>query len=604
MIHDPASGSSSDQYDIVIAGGGPAGTTVATLALKYNPDLKVLVLEKAKHPREHVGESLLPGVTGILAEMGVWDKMEAANFPIKIGASLTWGKQGDRWEFDFYPAEEFVDEPRPAKYEGQRTRTAFQVERAVYDDILFRHAAEHGAECREEVSVEEVLRSTNEDGTPGDRIEGLKLSTGEVVRGTHYVDATGHVGLIRRAMGVESAAPKELRNVAFWDYWDNAKWKVEIGVGATRVMVRSLPYGWIWFIPLGPTRASCGLICPSDHYKKVGLPPAEMYHKAINEEPEVRELLAEATCEGGGEKVHSTKNWSHLASRLAGENWFLAGETAGFADPILAAGLTLTHTSAREVAYTILELERGELDAGWLKRRYDEKLRRSINQHIRFAQYWYATNGCFTDLQDHCKAIAKDAGLRLTPQQAWRWLAQGGFANEDSGRASLGSFDLGASKSILQRFHGKKQTLQIAKFNVFKLNLRNATEDKQGELKDGRITPVPLYRRGDQTLTMTGFYKTMVSILEYHSDIASIVGAIENSVKGQVPPGAQAAVIFAHMQALEAMLLGDWVSASVDKKKPMLTMDEIGGRLIRDESAAREALESAKGSVKFAGTGE
>ena len=208
MIHDPASGSSSDQYDIVIAGGGPAGTTVATLALKYNPDLKVLVLEKAKHPREHVGESLLPGVTGILAEMGVWDKMEAANFPIKIGASLTWGKQGDRWEFDFYPAEEFVDEPRPAKYEGQRTRTAFQVERAVYDDILFRHAAEHGAECREEVSVEEVLRSTNEDGTPGDRIEGLKLSTGEVVRGTHYVDATGHVGLIRRAMGVESAAPK------------------------------------------------------------------------------------------------------------------------------------------------------------------------------------------------------------------------------------------------------------------------------------------------------------------------------------------------------------------------------------------------------------
>ena len=82
--------------DIVIAGGGPAGTTVATLALKYNPDLKVLVLEKAKHPREHVGESLLPGVTGILAEMGVWDKMEAANFPIKIGASLTWGKQGDR----------------------------------------------------------------------------------------------------------------------------------------------------------------------------------------------------------------------------------------------------------------------------------------------------------------------------------------------------------------------------------------------------------------------------------------------------------------------------------------------------------------------------
>ncbi|MBX3362332.1 MAG: tryptophan 7-halogenase [Phycisphaeraceae bacterium] len=102
-----------DAYDVVVVGGGPAGTTVASLLRKYNPNLSVLILEKEKFPREHIGESQLPGISGILHEMGVWDKVEAANFPIKLGASYTWGKIGDIWDFDFYPAEEFVDEARP-----------------------------------------------------------------------------------------------------------------------------------------------------------------------------------------------------------------------------------------------------------------------------------------------------------------------------------------------------------------------------------------------------------------------------------------------------------------------------------------------------------
>ncbi|MFI4916853.1 MAG: tryptophan 7-halogenase, partial [Phycisphaerales bacterium JB060] len=126
--------------DVAIIGGGPSGSTLATLLRKYNPALKVLVLEKEVFPREHVGESQLPAISPILNEMGVWDKVEAANFPVKLGASLTWGRDGERWDFDFYPVEEFKDEPRPAKFEGQRQRTAFQVERSIYDKILLDHA--------------------------------------------------------------------------------------------------------------------------------------------------------------------------------------------------------------------------------------------------------------------------------------------------------------------------------------------------------------------------------------------------------------------------------------------------------------------------------
>lgn len=582
----------SNHYDVAIVGGGPAGSTVASLLRKYNPSLSVLILEKEKFPREHVGESQLPLISSILDEMGAWDKVEAAGFPIKLGVSYTWGKQSDPWEFDFFPAEEFVDEPRPAQFKGQRRNTAFQVERSIYDDILLRHAESLGATVREQTAVSEILHE-------GDRITGLRLDAGQIVTAEHYVDASGHVGLLRRAMGVETKAPGELRNVAFWDYWENAKWKVEIGVGGTRVYVRSLPFGWIWFIPLGPTRASVGLVCLSDHYKSRGISPRELYDEALAMEPEITELLSEARSELGGKSVHTTKNWSHLAERIVGENWWLCGESAGFADPILAAGMTLAHGSARDAAYSILDIERDPKDAQWVRRRYDEKNRNNIRQHIRFAQYWYAANGCFTDLQDHCTAIAKDAGLRLNPKDAWRWLAQGGFATEFVGRASLGSFDLNSGRHLVNRFLGGEQGMKIADYNVFKLNLRGAKKDKIGDLMDGRIERVPCYRRGDVVLPLAGHYGDIVTILGQTSDIAALYMAIVSRFRPTVVEGALPGVVSSYLQALEAMYLQGWVTAKLDPRKPKLEISSTTGRLIRSAEAAKEALTKAKGSVKF-----
>lgn len=113
-------------------------------------------------------------------------------------------------------------------------------------------------------------------------------------------------------------------------------------------------------------KASVGLICPSEYYKSTGLAPTEVYAKAMQEQPEVRHLLrnAESTT---GNKVYLTKNWSHLADKLAGDNWWICGEAAGFADPILAAGMTLAHGSAREMAFALLESDRSPADAAWVK---------------------------------------------------------------------------------------------------------------------------------------------------------------------------------------------------------------------------------------------
>src|SRR5262245_47587598 len=211
-------------YDVAIVGGGPGGSTVGTLLKKYAPQLRVLILEREQFPREHIGESQLPVISEVLDEMGCWDKVEAADFPIKIGATFRWGKTPELWDFEFLPLGEFKNEPRPARYEGARRQTAFQVDRAIYDELLLRHAAECGCEVRQGTAVAKVNHE-------GDRITGLTLSTGETITARYYVDASGNAAVIRRAMGVPVDCPTHLKNIAIWDYWENAEWAVEIGVG-------------------------------------------------------------------------------------------------------------------------------------------------------------------------------------------------------------------------------------------------------------------------------------------------------------------------------------------------------------------------------------
>ncbi|MBL8746807.1 MAG: tryptophan 7-halogenase [Phycisphaerae bacterium] len=582
------SGAGPHDYDVVIIGGGPGGSTASTFLKKYNPDLRVLVLEKAKFPRDHIGESQLPSISPILDEMGCWDKVEAAGFPIKLGASYTWGRDADQWDFDFYPVEHWKDEPRPAKFEGQRRYTAFQVDRAVYDELLLNHARSMGVEAREETLVREVR-------TEGGRVTGVVLENGERITGRYYIDASGNVGLLRRALNINVNVTEELKNIAIWDYWQNAEWAEKIGVGGTRVQVRSLPYGWIWFIPLGPTRTSVGLITPAEHFKKTGKSYEQLYLQALSEQPQIAGLVSKGTREM---KLEATKDWSQLADQLVGENWFLVGEAAGFADPILAAGLSLTHSSARDAAYTILELDRGELDANWLRARYNERNRTNIGQHIRFGQYWYSANGCFTDLQENCSRIAAEAGLKLDPKKAWAWLAQGGFISESLGLPTFGSFDIASAKQILDRFDpsGTKHVGYLVNaHNVFKLNTRGAKRGKVGHLEGGRIRQLDCWERGEATLPLVGIYGAVVKVLERTSDGKEIIDAFYDIVRtsGTGAQGGEQSDVSLFIQALDVMIEKFWVTREVDRKRPMLTIDDADQRYIRSRGKTREALAQA-----------
>lgn len=553
------------EFDVAIIGGGPAGSTTGCLLRKYNPNLRVAIFEREIFPRDHVGESLLPPVSGILAEMGCWDKIEAANFPIKIGATLRWGKNPELWDFEFFPAESFKDEPRPAKYEGQRRLTAFQVDRAIYDDILLNHALEMGCVVKQGAKVKTVHRN-------GDRVVRLELEAGETISARHYVDASGSSGILRKALGVNCEYPSTLQNIAIWDYWQNAEWAVKIGVGATRIQVRSLPYGWLWFIPLGPTRTSVGLVIPAEYFKSLKTKPEEIYGRALREEEGMAKLLGNATSEN---QLQTTRDWSFLAERQAGENWFLVGECSGFADPILSAGVSMAQIGARQAAYTMLEMDRKTLEPSWLKEQFSKRQIRRIKTHISFADYWYTANAQFTDLKEFTAELAKANGLELSPDKAWRWLAQGGFIDEDL-TVGAGGWNLISIRTSSGFLTDLAASSPLEENNVLTLDIQGATWQDGAAYGNGRVIKAPCYVRDGKTLPLRGPFGILVKLLEQERRLPRIVEMMERMAKDRAGESAAMTFLTKLPEAIEGMIRDGWINASYDPALPRAELVQHG----------------------------
>lgn len=547
------------QYDVAIIGGGPAGSMTAGLLRKYDRRIRVAVFERERFPRDHVGESLLPRACNVLNEVGVWDKVEAADFPIKVGATYKWGKSAELWDFLFTNEEEVARLPRPGKYEGCRRSSTFQVDRSLFDEILLDHAAELGAEVCEQTPVRSVQRD-------GDFVESLMLENGDRVVAEFYVDASGHSGFLRRAMGVGVEHPTSLQNIAVWDYWQNAEWAVRIGVGGTRVQVFSVPFGWVWFIPLGPTRTSIGLVTSADYYKSSGKRPAELYEQALKAEPMLVDLTKNASCEN---RLSTTTDWSFLSERMFGDNWFLVGESAGFADPILAAGLTITMLGARELAYSILSARKGRFSREWLGREYDRRQRAAIINHVRFAQYWYTANSQFSELKEFTAALAKDSGLSLEPDKAWAWLAQGGFIGED-GIVGMGECDLGQMKGISRFLSDADRGSVLDSNNEFHLNLTDARLEKRASYRGGEVFEIPTYVRDDRRLPMIERFQFWFSVLENESDWPGMLRCLHAATDHLKPDKYRFwGAIRDLLESLEAMIADGWVIARHNPDRPL-----------------------------------
>ena len=236
----------SSDYDALVLGGGPAGSTLATLLAQDG--LRVALVERERMPRPHVGESLIPGVLPALDASGALPLVEAAGFTQKYGATYIWGRSRDPWTVKFsevYPDQAF----------------AWQVDRAKFDKLLLDHAAAEGVEVRQGVTALGPLGSA-------DQVEGARVRSDDgrdsALAAELTIDATGQDALFGRSFRTREYNTA-LRHVALYGHWSGGRDLHEVigsddAKDAGNILIVTVPDGWIWHIPIADSMRSVGLV--------------------------------------------------------------------------------------------------------------------------------------------------------------------------------------------------------------------------------------------------------------------------------------------------------------------------------------------------------
>lgn len=344
-----------DACDVVVIGGGPAGATVAALVAEYGHS--VLLLERSRVPRFHVGESLIPECYHTLERLGLVDELNARAFPKKY--SVQFYSEGKQPSAPFY-FHEYKDDP---------SSQTWQVERAVFDLLLLDCAREHGATVRSDARVLDVVFENGPD--PAHRATGVRVAfddgeqrqTREVAASV-VVDATGQSAFLATRLGLKTADP-HLKKGTIWSYFKSALRDDGRDEGATLILQTEGKQSWFWYIPLSDDVVSVG--CTADMKDMFGpdrRSAAETFEAELARCPEMQRRLAPA------ERVAdflTTKDFSYTSKQAAGDGWLLVGDAFGFIDPVYSSGVFLALKSGEWAADAIHDaLESGDVSASRL----------------------------------------------------------------------------------------------------------------------------------------------------------------------------------------------------------------------------------------------
>ncbi len=324
-----------DTYDVIVAGGGPAGSTTAALVAEKGH--RVLLLERERFPFFKIGESLMPGTYWTLKRLDVLDRLKASVFPRKHSVQFFGGS--GKASAPFYFSENNPHE----------SSVTWQVLRSAFDQMLLDNAGAKGAEVCHGVGVRHVLFE-------GDRAVGVrvKLPDGAVeeVSARVVVDATGQSALISRKLKVKAVEPN-LKKASIFTHFEGGLRDEGIDEGATLILHTRDKDAWFWYIPLQDDRVSVGVVGALDHLLQNRSGSAQaIFDEELEKCPRMQERLANATQVF---PVRVTRDFSYRSRQVAGNGWVLVGDAFGFLDPIYSSGVFLALKSGEMAADAINE---------------------------------------------------------------------------------------------------------------------------------------------------------------------------------------------------------------------------------------------------------
>jgi len=349
--------------DVIVVGGGPAGSTAAGFLAQSG--LRVLLFEKEHFPRYHIGESLLSATMPILEALGVMPAVEGAGFIRKPGGTFIWGRNAEPWSFFFR------EDPGGRPY-------AYHVLRSQFDEILLRHASALGVEVREGHRVQDVTRN----GVPV--VTAVDERDASVKIGARYViDASGQQALLGRRDRLREFNPF-FKNLAVFAYYRGVTGLS--GPVEGNILSAAFGEGWFWFIPLHDGTTSIGAVVDARRFAgEAASDPTELYRRLISACAPVAERVRHAEL---ASPIRVIRDYSYCSQRFYGPGYLLAGDAACFIDPVFSTGVQLACLSGYLASRAVSAIVNGAEERGE-QQRYDSRYRAAFERYLKFLYFFY-----------------------------------------------------------------------------------------------------------------------------------------------------------------------------------------------------------------------